>query len=175
MDDDNDGIPDSMDPYPKSVVFFGDMDMDGIGDDRDPDIDGDGVPNKKDAYPYDAFRSKLPEDPFPWLQVIILIMVLVIIAGAGALGYLIYNGTIKLPSSAPPPLDTDEVEFEEDSLRTPKGKADKDLEDLEDLESMSVCSACGELIPMEASICPNCGVQFEEEPLDLEEFDAEEE
>ncbi|MCU0798726.1 MAG: right-handed parallel beta-helix repeat-containing protein [Candidatus Thermoplasmatota archaeon] len=174
-DDDNDGIPDTSDPYTKNPALPGDMDLDGLGDDRDPDIDGDGVPNKKDSYPYDPFRSKLPEDPFPWLQVIILIMVLVIIAGAAALGYLIYNGTIKLPSSAPPQIDTAEVEFEEDSLRTPKGKADKDLEDLEDLESMSVCSACGELISMEASTCPNCGVQFEEEPMDLEEFDEDEE
>ncbi len=175
-DDDNDGIPDSLDPYPKNQALPGDFDIDGIGDDRDPDIDGDGVPNKKDAYPYDPFRSNLPEDPFPWLQVIILIMVLIIIAGAGALGYLIYNGTIKLPSSAPPPIATDEVEFEEDGLKAPKGKADKDLEDLEDLENMSVCSACGELIPIDASTCPNCGVQFEDEPdMDLEEFDEDEE
>jgi RNA polymerase subunit RPABC4/transcription elongation factor Spt4 len=40
---------------------------------------------------------------------------------------------------------------------------------------MSVCSACGELIPMDASTCPNCGVQFEEEVMDLEEFEEEEE
>jgi hypothetical protein len=173
MDDDNDGVPDSVDPYPKTAALPGDMDLDGIGDDRDPDIDGDKVPNGKDAYPYDRFRSKLPEDPFPWLQVIILMMVILIIAGAGALGYLIYNGTIKLPSSAPPQIDTDEVEFEEDGLKGAKGKADEDLEEMEDLDNMSVCSACGELIPMDASSCPNCGVQFEEE-LEMEDLEEDE-
>jgi ribosomal protein L32 len=151
------------------------MDIDGLGDDMDPDIDGDGVPNAKDDYPFDPFRSKLPEDPFPWLQVIILIMVLIIIAGAATLGYLVYNGTVKLPSSAPPAIDSDEVEFEEEGLKPAKGKADKDLEDLEDLENMSVCSACGELIPMEANTCPNCGVQFEEEISEIEEFEEDEE
>jgi hypothetical protein len=174
-DDDNDGIPDNIDPYPKNPALPGDMDLDGIGDDRDPDIDGDGVPNPSDDYPFDPFRSKMPEDPFPWLQVIILIMVLLMIAGAITLGYLVYNGTVKLPSSAPPTIDTEEVEFEEEGAARPKGKAEKDLEELEDLDSMSVCSACGELIPMDASSCPNCGVQFEEDMTDLEEFEEDEE
>ena len=51
-DDDNDGVPDSLDAFPFDASESLDLDGDGIGDNSDPDIDGDGVVNAQDAYPY---------------------------------------------------------------------------------------------------------------------------
>jgi hypothetical protein len=57
-DDDNDGIPDSVDAFPLNPKESKDTDHDGIGDNADPDDDNDGVPDIQDAFPTDASETK---------------------------------------------------------------------------------------------------------------------
>jgi len=52
-DDDGDGVPNELDPFPQDPELRGDLDGDGIGDEIDLDRDGDGVPNANDAFPTD--------------------------------------------------------------------------------------------------------------------------
>lgn len=52
-DDDNDGVSDSEDVFPKDASESRDTDGDGIGDNRDEDADNDGVADEDDAYPLD--------------------------------------------------------------------------------------------------------------------------
>ncbi|MFM2165369.1 MAG: hypothetical protein RL325_1806, partial [Planctomycetota bacterium] len=47
-DDDNDGVPDSADPFPRDPKEQGDSDGDGVGDNADPDDDNDGLGDLKD-------------------------------------------------------------------------------------------------------------------------------
>ena len=56
-DDDNDGVPDLIDSFPKDPNEFSDIDGDGIGDNADEDRDGDGVPNDEDLFPNDPDES----------------------------------------------------------------------------------------------------------------------
>ena len=56
-DDDNDGVPDLIDSFPKDPNEFSDIDGDGIGDNADEDRDGDGVPNDEDLFPNDPNES----------------------------------------------------------------------------------------------------------------------
>ncbi|MGB3724525.1 MAG: thrombospondin type 3 repeat-containing protein [Glaciecola sp.] len=53
-DDDNDGVDDAEDAFPRNVGFSSDIDNDGIADEVDTDIDGDGVENNLDIAPADA-------------------------------------------------------------------------------------------------------------------------
>ena len=57
-DDDNDGVPDTNDRFPKDATESADLDGDGIGDNADSDRDGDGVPNEDDLYPNDPTESR---------------------------------------------------------------------------------------------------------------------
>lgn len=52
-DDDNDGVKDVFDLFPKDPRESRDLDGDGIGNNADTDIDGDGVANVVDAFPFD--------------------------------------------------------------------------------------------------------------------------
>jgi gliding motility-associated-like protein len=56
-DDDNDGVPDVMDSFPKDPSENSDIDGDGIGDNTDQDRDGDGVPNSTDLFPNNPNES----------------------------------------------------------------------------------------------------------------------
>ncbi len=191
LDDDNDGVwdihpdnPEYFDTYPLIPGLPGDMDYDGIGDDQDPDIDGDGVPNKEDAYPRDAERWKEPEqEDYLFFEISTFILLLLIIITIGVLGYLIYNGTIKLPTHAPPPVeadaeaiyDTEEEEAKKERL--PPKEEGADIVTLEEVDNMRVCSSCGEIVTLGDEICPNCGATFELEEDEEEElsFDDEDE
>jgi hypothetical protein len=53
-DDDNDGIPDERDAFPKDPTETVDTDGDGIGNNADDDDDGDGIPDAEDPYPLDG-------------------------------------------------------------------------------------------------------------------------
>ncbi|MGA1820145.1 MAG: right-handed parallel beta-helix repeat-containing protein [Thermoplasmatota archaeon] len=184
LDDDNDGVwdihpsnadmtkPVWYDTFPRTASMPGDLDFDGIGNDQDPDIDGDGVPNEEDYAPYDPGISKAPETKETlWIQILTLLLVLVIFIAIGVFGYLVYNGTITLPTQAPPAVEGAEAIYDESPglAKLPP----KEEEDLEELESISTCSNCGELVSVEESECPNCGAVFEdvEEDEDEEEFD----
>ena len=57
-DDDNDGVPDSIDAFPLDPKESKDTDHDGIGDNADPDDDNDGVPDIQDAFPTDPTEVK---------------------------------------------------------------------------------------------------------------------
>ena len=50
-DDDNDGVPDSLDAFPLDASETIDTDLDGTGDHADSDDDGDGVADSADAFP----------------------------------------------------------------------------------------------------------------------------
>lgn len=54
FDDDNDGVPDSLDRFPLDARERDDSDGDGIGDIADLDDDGDGVVDLLDHFPLDA-------------------------------------------------------------------------------------------------------------------------
>ncbi|MGB1979789.1 MAG: BspA family leucine-rich repeat surface protein [Flavobacteriaceae bacterium] len=56
-DDDNDGVPDLMDSFPKDPSENSDIDGDGIGDNADQDRDGDGVTNSNDLFPNNPNES----------------------------------------------------------------------------------------------------------------------
>ena len=47
-DDDNDGVPDTLDAFPTNASESLDSDGDGIGDQADPDADNDGIANEND-------------------------------------------------------------------------------------------------------------------------------
>lgn len=53
-DDDNDGVPDTLDVFPKDSTETVDTDGDGIGNNADDDDDGDGIPDAQDPYPLDG-------------------------------------------------------------------------------------------------------------------------
>jgi hypothetical protein len=170
-DDDDDGILDSEDSHPLNGALPGDLDRDGIGNDVDNDIDGDGVENEDDWDPYNPQVTSAPEkDGQSLIEVLIFILVLIIILVIAGVGYSIYTGRIKLPSTAPPTVGDEGAEaiYEEDISRPSKGE---ELEEMEELENMSVCSVCGELVSAELDTCPNCGAEFEdaEEDLEMEE------
>ena len=177
-DDDNDGIPDSEDTYPKNGALPGDFDHDGIGDDRDNDIDGDNVVNRNDYDPWNPNVQHAPKEPSDIWGILIFIFILIILVALIAAGYLVYTGKFALPSAGPPGIAEEGAEaiFEEEE----EGKASREKEeemDLEELESMSVCSVCGELVSLDETRCPNCGAVFEElEEMeeDYEEIEFEE-
>ena len=54
-DDDNDGLPDLVDAFPRDALEWLDTDHDGLGDNADPDDDGDGVSDGQDNAPLDRF------------------------------------------------------------------------------------------------------------------------
>jgi hypothetical protein len=56
-DDDNDGVPDSLDEFPFDSTEWEDMDGDGVGDNSDNDTDGDGIPNDVDQFDTDPDAS----------------------------------------------------------------------------------------------------------------------
>ena len=58
IDDDNDGVPDSKDAFPKDSAESIDTDGDGQGNNTDIDDDGDGVADGSDAFPFIASESK---------------------------------------------------------------------------------------------------------------------
>ncbi|MFW3145519.1 MAG: right-handed parallel beta-helix repeat-containing protein [Thermoplasmatota archaeon] len=176
IDDDNDGVYDIHPEYPQYFDTFptvasrpGDFDGDGIGDDQDPDIDDDKVPNEKDADPYNPYITTKDEvkENFAF-QIIIIILLVLIIAAIAVAGYLIYNGTIKLPTTAPPPIDEGAEAIYESGERVPKTaklppKSElMGIEEMEELDNMRVCSSCGELVTLDDELCPSCGATFED-------------
>ncbi|MEM6531433.1 MAG: right-handed parallel beta-helix repeat-containing protein [Myxococcota bacterium] len=65
-DDDNDGVDDGLDDFPRDASETVDTDSDGTGDNADPDDDNDGVNDTDDAFPLDPGRSQDPDpDPDP--------------------------------------------------------------------------------------------------------------
>ena len=56
-DDDNDGVRDSRDAFPKDPEQSLDTDFDGIGNAADPDDDNDGVVDADDAFPLDPYET----------------------------------------------------------------------------------------------------------------------
>lgn len=56
-DNDNDGVPDTLDPCPLDGAETVDSDGDGTCDGADPDDDNDGEPDETDAFPYDSFEQ----------------------------------------------------------------------------------------------------------------------
>jgi hypothetical protein len=52
-DDDNDGVADEHDSFPRDAMEHSDLDGDGVGDHQDVDRDGDGVNNDEDDFPSD--------------------------------------------------------------------------------------------------------------------------
>lgn len=57
LDDDNDGVNDSVDAFPKNADETLDTDSDGIGNNADTDDDGDGVEDSSDVFPLDASET----------------------------------------------------------------------------------------------------------------------
>ncbi|WP_159105402.1 DUF4214 domain-containing protein [Thiorhodococcus drewsii] len=57
-DDDNDGVSDVLDPFPRDPSESADTDGDGVGDNTDADLDGDGIPNR-----VEVGLELDPEDP----------------------------------------------------------------------------------------------------------------
>jgi hypothetical protein len=57
-DYDGDGVPDAQDAFPYDNTEWRDTDLDGKGDNSDPDIDGDGKNNTIDAFDYDKYEWK---------------------------------------------------------------------------------------------------------------------
>ena len=55
-DDDNDGVVDAMDAFPRDPTESVDTDHDGIGNNADPDDDNDGVVDASDAFPLDPME-----------------------------------------------------------------------------------------------------------------------
>jgi hypothetical protein len=111
-----------------------------------------------------------------WIQILTLLLVVVIIAAIIVFVYLVYNGTINLPTQAPPPVSDSGAEAiydEEPGVAKLPPKVD-DLEEMEELDNMSMCSSCGELVSLEEPMCPNCGAEFEDMEEDDEEFDFDE-
>ena len=58
FDTDNDGVANSLDPFPLDSTEWFDTDFDGIGNNADSDDDGDGVLDVNDQYPLDRKYSK---------------------------------------------------------------------------------------------------------------------
>ena len=56
-DDDNDGVADTLDVFPKDPEESLDNDHDGIGDNADPDDDNDGTEDASDAFPFDPHET----------------------------------------------------------------------------------------------------------------------
>ena len=56
-DNDNDGVPDDLDPFPTDPNENLDTDSDGIGNNADMDDDGDGVADDNDSFPLDASET----------------------------------------------------------------------------------------------------------------------
>lgn len=56
-DDDNDGVADSRDAFPKDQDESLDNDFDGIGNNADPDDDNDGVLDLDDVFPFDPYET----------------------------------------------------------------------------------------------------------------------
>ena len=56
-DDDNDGVPDTSDKFPKNPAESSDFDNDGVGDNADTDDDNDGVPDTTDKFPKNPAES----------------------------------------------------------------------------------------------------------------------
>ncbi|MCK4704062.1 MAG: thrombospondin type 3 repeat-containing protein [Gammaproteobacteria bacterium] len=56
-DDDNDGVPDTLDAFPLDASESVDTDGDGIGNNADADDDGDGISDTSDAFPLDSAES----------------------------------------------------------------------------------------------------------------------
>lgn len=61
-DDDNDGVTDTQDAFPKDALEVVDTDLDGIGDNKDGDDDGDGVLDRVDAFPLVMIGDLLDTD-----------------------------------------------------------------------------------------------------------------
>lgn len=194
LDDDNDGVwdihpentdmnnPKWFDTYPYTPNLPGDMDYDGIGDDQDPDIDGDGIANEDDDYPRDPDRhTETVYKENILFQIFTMILLLLIIITIGLGGYLVYNGTIKLPTQAPPSMGGAEAIYEGDDgkpqrANLPPRESEAEVEELEEVDNMRICSSCGDLVTLGDEICPNCGATFElEEEEDELSFDDEEE
>ncbi len=58
LDNDRDGVSNDDDVFPEDGTESIDTDLDGIGDNSDPDIDGDGYANDIDDFPTDKLRNK---------------------------------------------------------------------------------------------------------------------
>jgi hypothetical protein len=61
FDDDNDGVADHNDPFPKDPTETLDSDLDGIGDNADLDDDNDGTDDIGDVYPLNASCARANE------------------------------------------------------------------------------------------------------------------
>ncbi|MEA3559045.1 MAG: zinc ribbon domain-containing protein, partial [Candidatus Thermoplasmatota archaeon] len=114
-------------------------------------------------------------------QIFTMILLLLIIITIGLGGYLVYNGTIKLPTQAPPSMGGAEAIYEGDDgkpqrANLPPRESEAEVEELEEVDNMRICSSCGDLVTLGDEICPNCGATFElEEEEDELSFDDEEE
>ncbi|MFT4925209.1 MAG: Leucine-rich repeat (LRR) protein, partial [Phenylobacterium sp.] len=58
LDDDNDGIPDTLDAFPLDSTEIADTDGDGIGNNADTDDDNDGVLDAADDFPLDSNQTR---------------------------------------------------------------------------------------------------------------------
>ncbi|MDT0596314.1 thrombospondin type 3 repeat-containing protein [Glaciecola petra] len=58
LDDDNDGVPDSIDSFPFDPNESEDADGDGVGNNGDTDDDNDGTPDENDDFPFDSSESR---------------------------------------------------------------------------------------------------------------------
>ncbi|WP_174244305.1 thrombospondin type 3 repeat-containing protein, partial [Vibrio atypicus] len=57
-DSDGDGIIDDLDAFPEDSSEWYDNDVDGVGDNTDPDDDNDGIEDDEDIFPLDPYESK---------------------------------------------------------------------------------------------------------------------
>ncbi|EIJ0968866.1 hypothetical protein LH716_001876 [Vibrio vulnificus] len=61
MDNDGDGVPDSLDAYPDDATEYRNFDGDELGDNADPDDDNDGVKDVDDLFPNDNTQAGDPD------------------------------------------------------------------------------------------------------------------
>ncbi|MCD6383068.1 MAG: zinc ribbon domain-containing protein [Thermoplasmata archaeon] len=98
----------------------------------------------------------MKEEEFPLLAVILLIIV---VAVAGALVYLIFIASRKTPM---PVCANCGAEVPWDAVRCPHCGIEFSTEEIE-------CGQCGAILPADTKVCPNCGAILRPEALEEEE------
>jgi parallel beta-helix repeat protein len=76
-DDDNDGVPDTNDDFPKDPYENKDTDGDGIGDNKDTDDDGDGIPDVTDPEP--LIPKATEKEDFDWFTPFLLLIIIILL------------------------------------------------------------------------------------------------